>query len=97
MGGGNVPQSGSSPVFTPRRFSVLKLLGPKQLHWRSLIALALGSLYGVVAVMTGLGDFSRDWIFPFGTIFLNLLKLVAMPLVFFCIVTGFGYCLTHYI
>jgi len=83
-----VPLSGSSPVFTPKRYPVLKLLWPKQLHWRILIALALGSLYGVVAVMTGLGDFSRDWIFPFGTIFLNLLKLVAMPLVFFCIVTG---------
>lgn len=71
-------------LFTPVRIP----FWPQQLHWRILIALALGSVYGMIAVYAGWGDFSRDWIFPWGTLFLNLLKLVAMPLVFFCIVTG---------
>ena len=34
------------------------------------------------------GDFTSGWISPFGTIFINLLKLIAIPLVLTSLVTG---------
>ena len=60
----------------------------RQPHWRILIALALGLVYGVVAAYAGWGDFTADWIAPFGTIFLRLLLLVAVPLVLASLITG---------
>ena len=53
-----------------------------------LIALVLGLVYGVVAAYAGWGDFTADWIAPFGTIFLRLLLLVAVPLVLASLITG---------
>lgn len=47
-----------------------------------------GALFGIVAVVLKAEWFISDWIKPFGTIFLNLLKLVAMPLIFASLVTG---------
>ena len=60
----------------------------RQPHWRILIALVLGLVYGGVAAYAGWGDFTADWIAPFGTIFLRLLLLVAVPLVLASLVTG---------
>ena len=60
----------------------------KQLHWKILIGLVLGTLYGVTAAYQGWGGFTNDWIAPFGKIFLNLLKLIAMPLVLASLVCG---------
>ena len=59
-----------------------------QTHWRVLCALALGLVYGVVAALAGWGDFTADWIEPFGTIFLRLLLLIAVPLVLASLITG---------
>ena len=53
----------------------------KKLHWRILAGLVLGIIYGVTAAAAGWMDFTADWISPFGTIFVNLLKLIAVPLV----------------
>ena len=36
----------------------------------------------------GMKTFTSNWITPFGTIFINLLKLIAMPLVLGSLVTG---------
>jgi Na+/H+-dicarboxylate symporter len=36
----------------------------------------------------GWSEFTIDWIAPFGTIFINLLKLIAVPLVLFSIING---------
>ena len=60
----------------------------RQSHWRILIALALGLVYGVFAAYAGWGEFTADWIAPFGTIFLRLLLLVAVPLVLASLITG---------
>ena len=59
-----------------------------QTHWRILVALGLGLVWGVVATFVGLSGFTRDWITPFGTIFLRLLLLIAVPLVLASLVTG---------
>jgi Na+/H+-dicarboxylate symporter len=53
-----------------------------------LIGLAAGVAFGIFAALNQLGDFTHDWVTPFGTLFVNLLKLIAMPLVFASLVTG---------
>ena len=58
------------------------------LHWQIIIGLALGLLYGILAASSGWGAFTSDWIAPFGTIFINLLKLIAVPLVLASLITG---------
>ena len=45
-------------------------------------------LYGVVAAAAGWGEFTADWIAPFGAIFLRLLLLIAVPLVLASLITG---------
>ncbi|MBR9861017.1 dicarboxylate/amino acid:cation symporter [bacterium] len=58
------------------------------LHWQVIIALVLGIIYAVTAVNYGWQDFTLSYIDPFGTIFINILKLIAVPLVLFSIITG---------
>ncbi|MFY0673693.1 MAG: dicarboxylate/amino acid:cation symporter [Bacteroidia bacterium] len=58
------------------------------LHWRILIGLALGIAWAFIGVSLGIQEFTLDWIKPFGTIFINLLKLIAIPLVLFSIIKG---------
>ena len=60
----------------------------RQPHWRILVALTLGLVYGVVAAYAGWGGFTADWVAPFGTVFLRLLLLVAVPLVLASLITG---------
>jgi len=58
------------------------------LHWQIIIGLILGLFYGILATKLGWGNFTDNWIAPFGTIFINLLKLIAVPLVLSSLVTG---------
>jgi len=60
----------------------------KKLHWQIIIGLILGVVFGVIAAVRGWGTFTSDWIAPFGTIFINLLKLIAVPLVLASLITG---------
>ncbi|MBF25429.1 MAG: dicarboxylate/amino acid:cation symporter [Flavobacteriales bacterium] len=60
------------------------------LHWKILIAMLLGVFWALLS--ENLGDlfitFNISWFSPFGTIFLKLLKLIAVPLVLFSIIKG---------
>ena len=58
------------------------------LHWKILIAMFLGVIWSLLSGYFGLNNFTLNWINPFGVIFINLLKLIAIPLVLFSIVTG---------
>ena len=58
------------------------------LHWKILIGMLLGIAYGLMAVNFDMEGFTSDWIKPFGTIFINLLKLIAVPLILFSLVSG---------
>ena len=58
------------------------------LHWKILIGLLLGIFWAIFSSIFGWSEFTLNWIDPFGTIFLNLLKLVAVPLVLFSIIKG---------
>jgi Na+/H+-dicarboxylate symporter len=53
-----------------------------------LIAMALGVVWALISGKFGWNDFTSDWIDPFGTIFINCLKFIAVPLVLFSIITG---------
>ncbi len=58
------------------------------LHWQIIIGMVLGVVFGIIAATNQWGQFTQDWIAPFGTIFVNLLKLIAVPLVMASLITG---------
>ena len=59
-----------------------------ELHWKIIIGLLMGLLFGIFAASQGLTEFTTQWVAPFGKIFLNLLKLIAVPLVLSSLITG---------
>ncbi|MGB1404592.1 MAG: dicarboxylate/amino acid:cation symporter [Flavobacteriaceae bacterium] len=59
------------------------------LHWKILIGMALGVVFGVFLSFIPQGsEFIKDYIKPFGTIFINLLKLIAVPLILASLIKG---------
>ena len=58
------------------------------LHWKILIGMILGLILGIVAVQLNAQQVVTDWIKPFGTIFINSLKLIAVPLIIASLIKG---------
>ena len=68
------------------------------LHWQILLGMALGIAIGIGAVVLSGSEavmnifdpkqFVVDWIKPFGTIFIRLLKLIAIPLIIASLIKG---------
>jgi len=59
------------------------------LHWQIITGMATGILFGLLMNNFAWGaTFVGDWIAPFGTIFIRLLKLIAIPLIFTSLVKG---------
>ena len=59
------------------------------LHRKILIGMALGVLFGLIMSNFEFGkDLISDWIKPFGTIFINSLKLIAIPLILASLIKG---------
>jgi Na+/H+-dicarboxylate symporter len=58
------------------------------LHWKIIIGLLLGIIWAYVSAVFGWSTFTKNWIAPWGEIFINLLKLIAIPLVLFSIIVG---------
>ncbi|MGO1787287.1 MAG: dicarboxylate/amino acid:cation symporter [Sphingobacterium sp.] len=64
-------------------------MGKIALHWQILIGMALGIGLGLIcAQFAGGSALVVDWIKPFGTIFINLLKLIAIPLIVVSLIKG---------
>ncbi|MAJ98543.1 MAG: dicarboxylate/amino acid:cation symporter [Flavobacteriales bacterium] len=59
-----------------------------QLHWKIIIGMILGILFGFFAILLKQDSLIINWIKPFGVIFINLLKLIAVPLVFASLIKG---------
>ncbi len=60
-----------------------------ELHWRILIGMVIGLLFGFAMTQVSWGaDFVKDWIKPFGSIFIKLLKLIAIPLILASLIKG---------
>ena len=59
------------------------------LHWKILIGMALGVIFGIIMSNFDFGkELISDWIKPFGTIFINSLKLIAIPMILASLVKG---------
>ena len=59
------------------------------LHWQILLGMLLGVIFALIMVNFDFGkDFIKDWIKPFGTIFINSLKLIAIPLILAALIKG---------
>ena len=52
------------------------------------MGMGLGILFGLISVWLDWEAFTTDWVKPWGTIFLKLLKLIAVPLIFVSLVKG---------
>jgi len=60
-----------------------------ELHWQIMIGMLLGLVFGFVMTYPEWGpQMVQDWISPFGTIFVKLLKLIAIPLILASLVKG---------
>ena len=59
------------------------------LHWQILLGMFFGVLFGLVFSEFDWGkSFVVDWVKPFGTIFINALKLIAVPLILASLIKG---------
>lgn len=58
------------------------------LAWQIIIGLVLGVAWGVIANQIGWQQFTLDYIKPIGTIFIRLLKLIAIPLIVASLILG---------
>lgn len=58
------------------------------LYGKILIGMLLGLIWGLSANSLGLVEFTSLWIKPFGDIFINSLKLIAIPLIIFSLIDG---------
>jgi len=59
------------------------------LHWQILIGMVLGVMFGFGAVQFDGGqEFVTNWVKPFGTTFINSLKLIAVPLIVASLIMG---------
>jgi Na+/H+-dicarboxylate symporter len=59
------------------------------LHWKIVIGMVAGLLFGFSMTFFSWGnDFVTNWILPLGTIFVRLLKLIAVPLILASLIKG---------
>ncbi|MGQ9898445.1 MAG: dicarboxylate/amino acid:cation symporter [Acidobacteriota bacterium] len=58
------------------------------LHWQILAGMVVGVLIGFAADRLGAQQFVKHWIKPFGTMFINLLKMIAVPLILASLIKG---------
>ncbi len=60
-----------------------------ELHWQIMIGMVLGLLFGFGMTYFDWGrEFVTNWIAPLGTIFIKLLKLIAVPLILASLIKG---------
>ena len=58
------------------------------LHWKILIGMISGLAFGLLMKNLEMVGVVIDWVKPFGTIFINLLKMIAVPLIVVSLITG---------
>ena len=75
------------PIFTFLKANlIMKKLA---LHWQILLGMVFGVLFAFILIQFTWGkDIIVDWVKPFGTIFINLLKLIAVPLILASLIKG---------
>jgi Na+/H+-dicarboxylate symporter len=66
----------------------IKIMKKLAMHWKILIGMILGLLFGLLMKNLEQKGIIVDWIKPFGTIFINLLKMIAVPLIVVSLIVG---------
>lgn len=62
----------------------------KSLPIKILAGIVLGVVFAYLMIFLGYHHWVIDWIYPWGQIFIRLLKLIAVPLILFSIIAGIG-------
>jgi Na+/H+-dicarboxylate symporter len=78
-------------IFLPFKIIILTRILMKKLalHWKILLGMVLGVVFALVMTNFDFGrGFIQDWIKPFGKIFINSLKLIAIPLILAALIKG---------
>jgi len=64
-------------------------MGKLALHWQIILGMIIGIIFAFAVIqINGGAAFIIDWIKPFGTIFINALKLIAVPLIVASLIKG---------
>ncbi len=59
------------------------------LHWQIMLGMVIGVIFALIMTRFEWGpQFVTDWIKPFGNIFINALKLIAVPLILASLIKG---------
>lgn len=58
------------------------------IHWKILIGMVLGLAFGFLMKNLEQNGIVVDWVKPFGTVFINLLKMIAVPLIVVSLIVG---------
>lgn len=59
------------------------------LHWQIMLGMVVGVIFALIMTSFEWGpQFVTDWIKPFGNIFINALKLIAVPLILASLIKG---------
>jgi Na+/H+-dicarboxylate symporter len=58
------------------------------MHWQILLGMLAGVIFGFLAVRFGGEQLTIDFVKPIGTIFINALKLIAIPLIITSLIKG---------
>ncbi|MBC8754900.1 dicarboxylate/amino acid:cation symporter [Kordia sp. YSTF-M3] len=59
------------------------------LHWKIILGMVLGVLVGLLmTTFDGGKEIVQDWIKPFGKMFINCLKMIAIPLILAALIKG---------
>ena len=68
---------------------IIRRMKKLALHWKILLGMVLGVAFGFLMVsFSGGKEIVQDWVKPFGTIFINALKLIAVPLILGSLISG---------
>jgi len=60
-----------------------------KLHWKIVIGMVVGVMWGILSLISAWpAEVTEFYIKPFGDIFINLLKMIAVPLVFTSLIVG---------
>lgn len=71
-----------------RKRDVMKAKKKMSLALQIFIGLGLGIIAGLIFLASGKADFAVSYVKPFGTIFLNLIKFIVVPIVLCSIISG---------
>lgn len=66
----------------------VRMLKKIPLHWQVIGGIVLGALYAWLSISQGWNQFTLYYIKPLGDIFINVLKLIAVPMVLFSVILG---------